>query len=83
MTEVMTAEKNKDLIMPVLELESVDDPVVNQLEVQDAEAFRMQQFSPEELNQINEFADKIDLHDSNLMVTYGAGAQKRLAEFSE
>ena len=44
MTEVMTAEKNKDLIMPVLELESVDDPVVNQLEVQDAEAFRMQQF---------------------------------------
>ena len=83
MTEVMTAEKNKDLIMPVLELESVDDPVVNQLEVQDAEAFRMQQFSPEELNQINEFADKIDLHDSNLMVTYGAGAHKRLAEFSE
>lgn len=83
MAEVMLAEKNKDLIMPTLELDSIDDPVVNQMEVKDAEAFRMQQFSPEEVAQINEFAEKIDLHDSNLMVTYGAGAQKRLADFSE
>ena len=85
MSEVMVQEKdnNIELIMPTLELESIDDPVVNELQVQDAESFRMQQFSDSEIDQINDFAEKIDLHDTNLIITYGAGAQKRLSDFSE
>ncbi|MDD6311315.1 MAG: toxic anion resistance protein [Firmicutes bacterium] len=85
MSEVMVQEKDKniELIMPTLELESIDDPVVNELQVQDAESFRMQQFSDSEIDQINDFAEKIDLHDTNLIITYGAGAQKRLSDFSE
>ncbi len=50
---------------------------------EDADTFRLQNFTEEEKEQINEFAKKIDLHDTNIIVSYGAGAQKRLAEFSD
>ncbi len=83
MSEVMLEEKNKDLIVPTLELNSIDDPVVNQLEEKDAEEFRKQGFSSDEIKQINEFAEKINLHDSNLIVTYGAGTQKKMSDFSD
>lgn len=83
MSEVMLEEKNKDLIVPTLELNSIDDPVVNQLEEKDAEEFRKQGFSSDEIKQINEFAEKINLRDSNLIVTYGAGTQKKMSDFSD
>ena len=35
------------------------------------------------MKQINDFSERIDLHDSNVIITYGAGAQKRLSDFSE
>ena len=50
---------------------------------EDADTFRLQNFSEEEKQQINDFAEKIDLHDTNIIVSYGVGAQKRLAEFSD
>ena len=50
---------------------------------EDAEMFRMQNFTEEEQKQITDFAEKIDLHDTNVIVSYGAGAQKRLSEFSD
>lgn len=37
----------------------------------------------EELKQVEEFASKIDLKDSNLVLQYGASAQKNIASFSE
>ena len=83
--EVPTADVN-DVITPVLSLESLEeiqDPAVEKIDQKDAEEFRMKQFSEEEMKQINDFSEKIDLHDSNLIITYGAGAQKRLADFSE
>ena len=40
-------------------------------------------FTPEEIAQINEVAGKINLHDTNTLITYGAAAQKRLANFSD
>lgn len=39
--------------------------------------------SPEEQKQLNDFADKIELNNSNLILQYGAGAQKKIADFSE
>ena len=75
-----------DVITPVLSLESLEqiqDPAVEKIDQKDAEEFRMKQFTEEEMKQINDFSEKIDLHDSNLIITYGAGAQKRLADFSE
>ena len=32
---------------------------------------------------VEEFAAKIDLHSSNMILQYGAGAQKKMADFSE
>lgn len=79
----MADELNMELITPTLSLDTIDAPGVNALEEKDVETFRMQQFSPEEVQQINEFSQKIDFHDTNLIISYGAGAQKRLAEFSD
>lgn len=39
--------------------------------------------SPEERRMVEEFAAKIDLHSSNMILQYGAGAQKKMADFSE
>ncbi len=82
-TEVALEEKNVDVIAPMLELESIDAPVVQSMDKQDEEAFRMEKFSPEEIKQVNEYADKINLRDSNVIVSYGIGAQKHLSEFSD
>ena len=38
--------------------------------------------SPEEQKQIDEFAGKIDITDSALVMQYGSGAQKNIADFS-
>lgn len=39
--------------------------------------------TPEEEKIVSEFAEKIDLKNSNLVLQYGAGAQKKIADFSE
>ncbi len=39
--------------------------------------------TPEEERQVADFSEKIDLKDSNLILQYGAGAQKKIADFSE
>ena len=77
---------NLDIATPVLTLEGIDDQAaeaVKKMDERDAEAFRRESFSPEELKQIEEFSEKIDIHDTNVILSYGAGAQKRLSDFSE
>lgn len=39
--------------------------------------------TPEEQRMVDEFASKIDLSNSNLIIQYGSGAQKKIADFSE
>lgn len=86
MTETKNMEKVitdcGDIEMPVLTLEDIPDDA-NKPAAADEDAFRMENFSEDEKKQIEEFAEKINLHDTNLIVTYGAGAQKRMAEFSD
>lgn len=41
------------------------------------------QFSEQEMKMINEFADKINIKDSNQIIQYGSAPQKKLADFSE
>ncbi len=38
--------------------------------------------SPEERRQAEEFAEKIDIRNSNAILSYGAGTQKKMADFS-
>ena len=40
-------------------------------------------FTPEELQQIQAFSQQINLSDGNMILQYGAGAQQKLADFSE
>ncbi len=49
-------------------------------EVVKAEEIRL---TPEEQAMVDEFAGKIDIHNSNMILQYGAGAQKKMADFSE
>ena len=87
MADSMTDVMEQEVIAPVLSLESLenveDAPTAQAVASQEAEEFRLKQFSEEEMKQINEFSEKINLHDSNLIISYGAGAQKRLSDFSE
>ncbi len=39
--------------------------------------------SPKEQKMVDEFAAKIDLNNSNMVLQFGAGAQKKIADFSE
>ncbi len=40
-------------------------------------------FTPEEQAQIDAFADRIDLHNSNAIMQYGSGTQKKMSDFSD
>ena len=40
-------------------------------------------FSPEEDKMIEDFSQKIDLEDTNIILQYGSGAQKKISNFSE
>jgi uncharacterized protein YaaN involved in tellurite resistance len=50
---------------------------------QAAPVFDESTLSPEEKRMVSEFADKIELSKTNLILQYGAGAQKKIADFSE
>ncbi len=39
--------------------------------------------TPEERKMVDDFSEKIDLHDTNGILQYGAGTQSKMAEFSE
>ncbi|HWQ80425.1 MAG TPA: toxic anion resistance protein [Anaerovoracaceae bacterium] len=39
--------------------------------------------TPEEKKMVDEFASKIDLSNSNIIIQYGSGSQKKIADFSE
>ena len=46
-------------------------------------AFSDNNLTPEELQMVNEFSQKIDLHNSQAILQYGVGTQKKMADFSE
>lgn len=46
-------------------------------------AFSENNLTPEELQMVNEFSQKIDLHNSRAILQYGVGTQKKMADFSE
>lgn len=61
-----------------------DDPTQTQLQKSSEAACEPQvELTPEEQKMVDDFAARIDLKDSNLVLQYGAGAQKKIADFSE
>ncbi len=58
-------------------------PVKQEIQKKEAPGFDESTLTVEEQKQIREFADKIELTNSNLILQYGAGAQKKIADFSD
>lgn len=46
-------------------------------------AFDESRLTPEELKMVEDFSGKIDLHNSQAILQYGVGTQKKMADFSE
>lgn len=68
---------------PSLTLEPQVEEVTGVIEEQAAPAeFSKSQLSPQEQKLVTDFAKKIDLTDTNMVLQYGSGAQKKIADFS-
>ena len=61
----------------------VEAVVVQQVATPEAEALDDSVLTPEELRIVDSFAEQIDVRDSATILQYGAGAQKKMADFSE
>ena len=51
-------------------------------EKKEPEVLDESQLSPQERQMVSDFAEKISLYDSNMILQYGSGAQKKIADFS-
>jgi len=74
-------DPDASLVPIVLEAQGTVDPQIKpEVAVTNLDE---RQLSEEELRMVEEFSQKIDLRNSNLVLQYGAGAQKKVADFSE
>ena len=62
--------------------EEVENPSVNTVQTPKAEP-EDNLLSPEEKKLVDDFVEKIDLNNSNSILQYGVGAQKKIADFSQ
>ena len=73
--------------MPALTLEGAETPALDlegaQPKEEDPVALDESSLSPEERKVVDDFAQKIDLSNSSLVMQYGAAAQKKIAGFSD
>ncbi len=68
----------------VLDAEQTASPAtLQEAEVSTQELEERSRLSEAEKKQVEEFAKKIDLHDSTIVLQYGTGAQKKMTSFSE
>ena len=86
-TATAVAEAPKAPLAPSLTLDGAltpDDTAAMQ-KSRDETAVRLDesQLTEAERKMVNDFAEKIDITDSNLVLQYGAAAQKNIASFSE
>ena len=56
-------------------------PVMVQQAAPEAQELDASTLSEEELRMVDEFANRIDVRDSATILQYGAGAQKKMADF--
>ena len=67
-----------------LDLETaVEQPLAPKPEQPQAAIFDESSLSDAERKMVNDFAEKIQIGNSNLVLQYGSGAQKKIADFSE
>ncbi len=75
-TPTLTFEPFKEEISPLVsEIVEVNNT--------DTATFNESSLSPEEQKMVADFAEQIDLSQTNLILQYGTGTQKKIADFSE
>lgn len=79
--------KENDIIMPSLTFEPAFEEENNEIEEvkqnNEIESPEESILSPEEKKLVDDFVEKIDLKNTNSILQYGVGAQKKIADFSE
>ena len=68
---------------PVLTLDPFGETKEEVVEVKEEQVEELDVLTPEEKKMVADFAANIDLRSSNAILQYGAGAQKKIADFSE
>lgn len=68
---------------PVLTLDPFGETKEEVVEVKEEQVEELDVLTPEEKKMVADFAAQIDLRSSNAILQYGAGAQKKIADFSE
>lgn len=68
---------------PVLTLDPFGETKEEVVEGKEEQVEELDVLTPEEKKMVADFAAKIDLRSSNAILQYGAGAQKKIADFSE
>ena len=68
---------------PVLTVDPFGETKEEVVEVKEEQVEELDVLTPEEKKMVADFAAKIDLRSSNAILQYGAGAQKKIADFSE
>ena len=61
----------------------VPQPVQPQVQEKPKPVFDESMLNEKERKMVNDFAQQIDFYNSNMILQYGAGAQKKIADFSE
>ncbi|NBH84649.1 toxic anion resistance protein [bacterium C-53] len=69
--------------MPKTKEEVIEAKEVSVQKEKQSPVFDESSLTEEERQMVNDFASKIELGNSNLILQYGAGAQKKIADFSE
>ena len=80
-TPVLTLEPDLSVEEPKQEAASVMEPQPEMDPIQKEMAQMV--LSPEEVQLVNDFAGKIDIENTNQILQYGAGTQKKMADFSD
>lgn len=78
---VLTLEPDLSIEEPKQEVAAVMEPQPDMDPVQKEMAQMV--LSPEEEQLVNDFAGKIDIENTNQILQYGAGTQKKMADFSD
>jgi uncharacterized protein YaaN involved in tellurite resistance len=71
--------------VPALQVEEVIAQANSEIAKQEEKAPVVSEakFTPQEQQVIDDFAQKIDISNTNIVIQYGSGAQKHIANFSE
>lgn len=80
--QTVTADVQEAVQAPILQMPDTKE-VPAAVPQQDAEVIDESTFTEAEKKQIEDFAEQINVTDSNMILQYGAAAQQKLADFSE